>query len=341
MTPSTRELVYVSGYAPDIRVLSLDTTSAQLSDKSKISAGASPSYLAFSPDKRFLYAIDEAPQAADSKVLAFSIDPGDGHLTALNSAVTGGTGAPHLAVHPSGKYVAVAHYTSGEVVIIPIAADGSLGTAGPLNKGPRDSCQNAHQAVFDKSGKHLLVPCLGSNFVMQLNFDAGTLSYNDPATVPVDGGPRHIALSPDEKRAYVLSEYASIITAFKYDADSGKLSEPTTVNAYKTQAGSSAHILVHPSGKFLYVSNRQENSLGRFLLDAGGLPVSPTFITDMIATPRDFSIDPSGQFLILANQAGAQDVQLFRIAAESGELTRTQSLALGGSPTFTGALALP
>jgi 6-phosphogluconolactonase len=228
-------------------------------------------------------------------------------------------------------------------VIIPIAEDGSLGTAGPLDKGPNNSCENAHQAVFDKSGAHLLVPCLGSNFVMQFKFDAeaGTVTYNDPATVPVDGGPRHIALSPDEKRAYVISEYASIITAFKYDAQSGKLSEPTTVNSYKQQAGSSAQILVHASGKFLYVSNRQENSLGRFLLDANGLPTSPTFITDMIATPRDFSIDPTGTLLILANQAGAQDVQVFRIDAQSGELTRTQALALGNSPTFTGALVLP
>jgi 6-phosphogluconolactonase len=341
MNKPARETVYVSGYGPDIRVLSLDTASAQLSDKSKISGGMSPSYLAFSPDKRFLYAVNEAGAPADSKVLAFSVDASDGHLTALNSAVTGGTGAPHLAVHPSGRFLAVAHYNSGEVVIIPIGTDGSLGTAGPLNKGPNNSCQNAHQAVFDRTGDHLLVPCLGSNFVMQFKFDAGTLSYNDPATVPVEGGPRHLALSPDEKRAYVLSEHASTITTFKYDAASGKLSEPTTVNSYKQQAGSSAHILVHSSGKFLYVSNRQENSLGRFLLDGTGLPQSPSFVTDMIATPRDFSIDPTGSFLLLANQAGTQDVQVFRIDTQSGELTRSQSLALGGSPTFTGALVLP
>jgi 6-phosphogluconolactonase len=341
MNKPARETVYVSGYSPDIRVLSLDTASAKLSDKSKISGGMSPSYLAFSPDKRFLYAVNEAGAPADSKVQAFSIDATDGRLTALNSAVTGGTGAPHLAVHPSGRFLAVAHYNSGEVVIIPIGTDGSLGTAGPLNKGPNNSCQNAHQAVFDKTGDHLLVPCLGSNFVMQFKFDAGTLSYNDPATVPVEGGPRHLALSPDEKRAYVLSEHASTITTFKYDAESGKLSEPTTVNSYKQQAGSSAHILVHSSGKFLYASNRQENSLGRFLLDGNGLPQSPVFVTDMIATPRDFSIDPTGSFLLLANQAGAQDVQVFRIDTQSGELTRTQSLALRGSPTFTGALVLP
>jgi 6-phosphogluconolactonase len=201
--------------------------------------------------------------------------------------------------------------------------------------------------VFDASGEYLFVPCLGSNYVLQYRFMSGTLAYNSPATVAVSGGPRHIALDPQQKHAYVLSEQASTITWFSYDAASGKLSNPQTINGYSKQAGASAHIVVHPSGKWLYASNRKENSLGLFTLDAAtGRPEARKFETDMLAEPRDFSIDPTGTFLILANQgsdkpSSAQTVILYRIDAQNGELTRAQVVPNGQQPSFTLALVLP
>src|SRR5262249_1421635 len=148
----------------------------------------------------------------DSKVLAFAIDSKDGHLTPINSMETGAVGAPHLAVHPSGKWLAVAHYgndadgwTGGQVVIMPIHRDGSVGAAVSTSTGPSDHpCVNAHQAVFTTRGKYLLVPCLGSDSVVQYEFDHGNLSLNEPAIIEVasGAGPRHIALSPDQDRAY-------------------------------------------------------------------------------------------------------------------------------------------
>ncbi|HEX4352894.1 MAG TPA: beta-propeller fold lactonase family protein, partial [Polyangiales bacterium] len=169
----------------------------------------------------------------------------------------------------------------------------------------------------------------------------GKLAYNEPATVAVDGGPRHIALDPSEHYAYVLSELGSLITSFAYDATTGRLSAPQTIDSYMTTAGASAQIVVHPSGKWLYVSNRTENSLGLFSIDAQGRPHPQTFVTDHITTPRDFSLDESGQFLLLANQEGAQDVLVYRIDPSAGQLTRTQIAAVGGSPTFTRAISLP
>jgi 6-phosphogluconolactonase len=202
---------------------------------------------------------------------------------------------------------------------------------------------NAHQAVFDQGGRHLFVPCLGSNYVQQfkLNPADGSLTYNDPPTVAVTGGPRHMAFDPSEQHAYVLSETASTITSFDYDAASGKLSNPQVINSFQTTKGSSAHIVVHPSGGFLYASNRTENSIGLFGLDASGRPMARGFTTDMIAEPRDFTVDPSGSFLLSANQKGAQNVLVFKIDADSGALSRVQVVPVGDQPSFAGVLVLP
>lgn len=334
------ETLYVSGYGPQISVFGLDVQSGALSKRSQVSGGTSPSYMAFSPDHKFAYAVNEADGDA-SKVVAFSIDPSDGKLTQLNSQKTNGQGAPHLAVHPSGKWIAVAHYNSGEVTVLPVQNDGRLGPAGAPDKGPNGSCVKAHQAVFDRSGDHLLVPCLGSNYVIQYEFNAGQLSHNNPPTVPVTGGPRHLAFDPQQKYVYVLSELESLITTFKYDAATGTLSElQAPIPSYEKTPGSSAHILVHDSGKWLYVSNRKENSLGVFGLDASGEPAAISFSKEQISTPRDFSIDVTGRWLISANQDGDQSVLVFQIDQQTGLLTRKTTAAVGGSPTFTQALVL-
>lgn len=338
--PPAHETAYVSGGGSNIRVFDLATDSGTLTPRSMINGGTNPSYLAISPDKKYLYAVNEADGDA-SKVLAFSIDPSDGHLTAVDSAKTGGNGAPHLAVHPSGKWIAVAHYNSGHTTILPVGNNGGVSDPISVDKGPSSGCKNAHQAVFDRSGDHLFVPCLGSNYVIQFKFAAGKLSYNDPATVAIPGGPRHLALDPSEQNAYVLSELESKLTWLKYDKTTGTLSNPQTQNSYKTTSGSSAHIVVHASGRWLYVSNRTENSLGLFSIDATGRPAPVTFETELITTPRDFSVDALGKYLLLANQDGNQDVLVYRIAEADGKLTRVSVTPASGNPTFTTAITLP
>lgn len=338
---SAKQFVYVSGYGSNIHVLELDVQAGELTELTSADGGMSPSYMAFSRDKRFAYAINEA-DGANSKVLAFAVDPSDGKLSLLNSQVTGGSGSPHLAVHPSGKWIAVAHYTSGEVSVLPVQDDGSLGSASAPDRGPNDDCEKAHQAVFDASGDHLFVPCLDSNYVLQYRFNNGQLEYNDPPTVPVTGGPRHLAFDPTEKRAYVLTEHESTITQFDYDKATGLLTNARTpLKGFEQTKGSSAHIVVHSSGKWLYASNRKENTLGLFALAADGTPSAVAFEKDMISTPRDFSIDPTGRWLILANQEGAETVLLYSIDESSGKLTRKQVVEVGDNPTFTQALILP
>jgi 6-phosphogluconolactonase len=338
--PAGTPYVYVSGGASNITYFTLDVATGALTKQGTVAAGKNPSYLAVAPDKKTLYAINEAG-GGDSQVVAFSIDGATGALTEINRAPTSGEGAPHLAVHPSGKWLAVAHYTSGHTSILPIRADGGVEPASDVKKGPNDGCVNAHQAVFDSTGKYLFVPCLGSNFVVQYKFQDGKLGYNDPATVAVAGGPRHLAFDPAEAHAFVLSELESLITSFTYDADKGVLTNPESIDGYQTSKGKSAHLRVHPQKPWLYVSNRQENSIGLFSIDGAGRPHPVAFQTDMIQTPRDFTIDPTGTWLISANQEGAQDVIVFRIAAADGKLTRAQVVPVGGSPTFAGVVYLP
>jgi 6-phosphogluconolactonase len=157
----------------------------------------------------------------------------------------------------------------------------------------------------------------------------------------VSGGPRHLALAPDERHAYVLSELDSTLTSFAYDAASGTLSDPQVIDSQEQTKGASAHVVVHPSGRFLYASNRAENSLGLFAIDANGRLAPVAFEREGIETPRDFTVDPTGAYLILANQDGAEDLRVYRIAAEDGRLTFVQTVAVGESPTFVGCVMLP
>jgi 6-phosphogluconolactonase len=210
------------------------------------------------------------------------------------------------------------------------------------SRGPNDSCEKAHQAVFDETGGHVYVPCLGSNYVMHFTFSGGQLGYGEPATVTVMGGPRHMALHPTAPYAYVLSELESTLTRFAYDRTTGQLSAPASIPSFDARAGSSAHIVVHPSGKFLYVSNRTENSLGLFSIDAAtGTPSPVSFETAMISTPRDFAVDPTGRILISANQAGAQDLLVYRLDPSDGQMTRLRAVPVGGRPSFVGFVSLP
>jgi 6-phosphogluconolactonase len=338
--PSGTPYLYVSGYGPEITRFTVDLASGALTERGRVNGGTSPSYLAFAPDKRTLYAVNEA-SGAGSQVIAFAIDPATGALSEINRQATGGEGAPHLAVHPSGNWVAVAHYGSGHTSILPVRADGGVQAASDVKRGPSDDCGKAHQAVFDSTGQYLFVPCLESNYVLQHTFANGTLGFNDPPTVAVTGGPRHLALDPAEQHAYVLSELASTITSFVYDAATGRLTSPQVIDSHEDAAGASAHIAVHPSGRWLYASNRGEDSLGLFAIDAQGRPQAVAFERDMIDTPRDFTIDPTGALLISANQNGAQNLLVYRIDQGDGALARVQVVPVGGSPTFAGVLFLP
>jgi 6-phosphogluconolactonase len=329
--------VYVSGENPTITTLRLDPTSGALTRTATASAGTVPSYLAFAPSKKFLYAIDEIDQ---SRIIAFTVAGGSGTLREINREATGGAGAPHLTVDPTGRWVVVAHYDSNSVSVHPIRPDGGIGK-GVDSRKPGTA---AHQVVFDASGRFVFIPCLGSNLVAQYRFQGGKLLPNDPPAVTVAGGPRHMALDPKEQFAYVLSELENAVTSFRYDRATGRLSDPqrlpTITPTGKKQE--TAHVVVHPSGKFLYVSNGNDNSIVRFDIDAAtGRLSHPTYERTLIRFPRDFTIDPTGRYLIVANRDSASLVT-FRIDAATGKLGRVgDPVSVPSKPEFVGVLALP
>ena len=341
------QFVYVSGYSPTISCFTLDAAAGTLTPLSTSPGGKNPSFLAWSPNHRFVYALNESDPTG--RILSFSVNPETGALTKLNDETAGGKGTCHLSVHPSGKWLATANYGSGHVAILPIKDDGSLGAPVDVELPGK----NAHEALWDDSGAYLFVPCLGSDWIAQYRFDAktGMLTPNQPASVSTDkgAGPRHLAFNPKRTFAYGINELNGSLTTYTYDAARGTLAPidvVTTLPAEFKASGkrnNTAEIAVVGSGKFLYASNRGHDSLVIYRLD----PVSgkPTFIAyenggGYVKEPRHFSIDPSQSLVLVASQR-ADHVTLYRIDQEQGTLTKVSTVTVPPGPSFVATMSAP
>ena len=240
-------------------------------------------------------------------------------------------------------WVFVANYTSGTVATLPVKADGSLGA-------PADTQSPgalAHMIVPDPSGRFVFVPCKGSDYVAQYVFDAATGKLAPNATphlaTAAGAGPRHLEFHPDGKHAYLIAENASTMTALAFDATAGTLTALQTVSTLPggfTGTNTGAEVHVHPSGKWLFGSNRGDDSIVVFPLDATGAMGTPTFAKSGGATPRDFALDPTGAHLYTANQ-GAGDVVAFGFDASSGALSAVGAPLPVASASFVGVFPLP
>jgi 6-phosphogluconolactonase len=339
--------VYVGGYRPEISVFRLDRASGKLTPAGSAAAGTAPSFLAFDPSARHLYAVDEVDEG---RVLAFAIDAGSGALTPLGTASSAGTIPAHLSVDRTGRWLLVANYADkkpGTIAVLPVDADGRLGAAADTRDfGPGTM---PHMIVTDPGNRFVLVPCKGGSFVAQLDFDAATgkLTPNQPDRVPAPpgSGPRHLAFHPNGRLAYVINEQALTITGYAFDAATGRLAARQTVSTLPAgvrpgRGDSTAEIHVHPSGRFLYGSNRGYDSVAIYRLDdSGGL----TLVGQerrTIRKPRAFDLDPSGAFLLVANQSG-DDVSVFRVAPSSGMLEPVgPPTPAGKAPSFVGVVLL-
>jgi 6-phosphogluconolactonase len=339
LLPAPPPFVYVSGYAPTIARYTLDLMTGALQARGATTATGSPSFLAVDPARRHLYAVDET----NSKVEAFAIDAQSGALTHLGSdAGSGGSGPAHLAVDGSGKWILVANYGSGDVGILPIQADGSAGAPTSLHAGA-----NAHQVVLDANDALAWVPCLGANYVAQYSFDAaaGKLTPSTPPTVAAaaaNAGPRHLALHPNRTRAYLAEETASMVSAWAVDAGGHLtlLQRQTTRAAGASGSNTGAEVQVHPTGKWVYVSNRGDDDLGLFAVAADGTltPIAHTKTGGQ--TPRHFSIEPGGRWLLVANQ-GSGDVRVFAVDGNAGTLTAAGTPVAATMPSFVGVVPPP
>jgi 6-phosphogluconolactonase len=293
---------------------------------------SNPSYLAFDPGLRHLYSVNEM---TDGGVSAYLVNQTNGTLTFLNSASTNGKDTTHLSVQPSGQYLFAASYTSGNFQVFRILGDGSIGAMTDNfqsvgnGTGPNPARQegpHAHQILTDLDGNHVFGVDLGADKVNVWNLDStGKLIQNTVPFVPIasGSGPRHMAFHPDRLHAYVLSELASSVTVFDYDPVRAALIWKQTISTLPpdfTGTNTTAEIRIHPSGRFLYNTNRGHNSVTMFEIDpeTGELDVIGWESTRG-QWPRGMNIDPSGTFLYAANQ-NTDNIAVFRVQPANGKL---------------------
>jgi 6-phosphogluconolactonase len=362
---SRREtLVYFGTYTNDkskgVYVSRLDLASGKLTAPELAAETPSPSYLAIHPSGNFLYAANEV-RSFDGKdagsVSAFAIDRKTGKLTPLNRESAGGRGPVYVIVDKTGRNVLVSNYGGGSVAVLPIGPDGTLNpasafiqhTGSSVNK-ERQSAPRAHSINLDPGNRFAYAADLGLDKVLIYRFDAdkGSLVANDPpfAAVAPGAGPRHFAFHPSGRFAYVINEINVTLTAFESDPQRGTLTEVETVstlppNVPVQQGFSTADVRLHPSGRFLYGSNRGYDSIVVFAVDekTGRLTQRQNEPTQG-STPRGFGIDPTGAYLLAANQR-SDSVVVFRIDQQTGRLTPTGQKIDVGAPACVKFVAAP
>jgi 6-phosphogluconolactonase len=338
---------YTNGKSEGIYVAEFDPATGKLGEPKLAAKTEQPSFLAIHPSGKYLYAANETDSFQGKKsgaITAYAIQD-DGSLKQLNQKTSSGAAPCHLVVDKTGKNVLAANYSGGNVCVYAIEQNGELDkqTAFVQHTGSsvdrsRQEAPHAHSINVDAANRFALAADLGLDKVLIYKFDAdkGTLTPNDPPAglSPKGGGPRHLAFHPSGKYAYVCNEMLSSVTAFAYDPQQGLLKELQTISTLpeEVKGNSTAEVQVHPSGKFVYVSNRGHNSIAIFQVDpATGKLTAAGHQGKDIKIPRNFGIDPSGQWLVVCNQEGNSAI-VFKIDQASGALAPTDSKIEVGNP---------
>ena len=343
--PMSQNLVYIanSGAEPfGITVAALDYASGCLSVIQQVSEISECHYLNPHPNGRFLYA---TTMDGEIEVVAFAI-AADGRLRKLNSQPAAGTSPCYVCVDDSQRNVLLVNYVNdgarGNIRVYPIGADGRLRPHSEMiehaGSGPnreRQDVSHPHMILTTPDNRHAVVPDLGNDtvYLYALDAAAGRLALAQTLGLPPGAGPRHVAFHPELPRMYVINELDSTLATFAYDAsDSWALLsiEPTLPPGHIQPAerpNYCADVHVHPSGKFLYGSNRGHDSLVIFALDADGKPALLGHQPTLGQWPRAFMIDNSGEFLVVGNRH-TDDAVVFAIDSETGLLSKRSQLAI-------------
>jgi 6-phosphogluconolactonase len=339
-------LFYVGTYTEEgskskgIYAYRYDAAASQITPLGLAAETTNPSFVAPSPNGKYLYAVNEVGNYKGPNsggVSAFSIDHATGKLTFLNEVASQGADPCYLIVDKAGKYVLVANYTGGSIAVFPVLADGKLGDAsafvqhtGHGTDPRRQEGPHAHSIDLSPDNRFAMVDDLGLDELLVYKFDGakGTLTSNDPpfAKVEAGAGPRHFALRPDGKFAYVVAEMGHTVTVFANDATSGKMQPLQTVTTLPKDfkgRNDDAEIQMHPSGKFLYASNRGEDTIAIYAIDGRkGTLTQVGSVPTGGKEPRSFEIDPTGALLFAENQK-SDNITVFKIDPKTGKLTPT------------------
>ena len=343
--PTTYDLLigtYTKGKSKGIQVFRFYVETGKLAYLSQIEGVSNPSYLCVSKDNHFVYAVNE--DGKNGGVSSFTFEPNEGKLILLNKQSSAGADPCYISVDEDRKNVFVANYSSGSLAVLPINKDGSLQPASQIiqdtGKGTDTSRQegpHVHIAYFSPNEKYLLYTDLGTDKLNILRYHASNpqpLMPSASVSVKSGNGPRHVVFSPDKKYLYLLQEMGSAINVYNFNG--GEPKEVQTINmlpaGFKGTNGAAA-IHISPSGRFLYASDR---------LDASAIMVYAinqetgklTFMQRQLTygkNPRDFAIDPTGKFLLAANQ-DSDTIIVFRIDEATGKLMLTRTRIEVGNP---------
>lgn len=279
-----------------------------------------PSYLAFSPDASRLYAVSEGETDDTSALNAYAVEA-DGSLTLLSRHATGGAAPCYVKV--AGDYVYTANYLGGSVSVFPINPDGSTQPTVHIEKFVREGDVAHLHGVFDAPGRELYATDLGLDSFYRIDpvtDDDGTYHFNilSTTTLPERFGPRHLAVSTDASRLYLLGELSGEVAVFDVEGAEPKLLQ--LIPSDSVGGGGCADIHLSPDGRFLYASNRlKEDGISTFAVDAEGLLTKIDY-THTGIHPRNFTLTPDGRWLLCANR-DTDNIQIFERNAESGKLT--------------------
>ena len=353
---ATQYLAYFGTYttktaSKGIYAYRFETASGRLTPLGVVAETPNPAFLVAHSNGRFLYAANEH----ENTVSAFAMDTQSGKLTPINTVESRGGAPCHVSIDKTGKFLLVANYGSGSVAAFPIQPNGALGDATGFvqHKGSsvdraRQTGPHAHFIDVSPDNRFVLTADLGLDQVLSYRFDAakGTLTPNNPpfATLKPGSGPRHLAFHPSGKFVFVNGEMSATLTSFSYDAATGAMKEVNTVSTLPgdfSGAKSTAEVQVDRAGRNVYVSNRGHDSIASFSVNPSTGMLMPTGHTPTGGrTPRYFTLDPSGNFLLAGNQ-DSDTVTVFRVDQKTGHPTATPIETLRDVPHAVSIVFVP
>jgi len=348
------------GHGQGIHLFEMNLATGGLVQREIFENDSNPSWLAFSPNREYLYSANEISNykgTNSGSVSAYSVDRASGRLSLLNTMSSEGAGPAHLSVHPSGKFVFVANYHGGSVTVLPVGSHGELGAASDVlhdagSVGPARSSSaalgsfaisghdkpHAHMIQSDAAGKFVVASDLGLDQILIWKFDAATgkLSPADPPAVSLSpgDGPRHFVFHPNGQWFYSLQEEASTLVTYAYDSISGKLATQQTISTLPKEfkgTNYTSELVISPDARFLYVANRLHDSIAWFSIGDGGILAFVGEEWTRGDYPRSFNFDPSGRYLCCCNQR-SDVVTTFAANRRTGALTFTGQYTPVGTP---------
>lgn len=326
---------YTGTGSKGIYVYNFDAATGKSTFLNSTDSSSNPSYLTISNDHKFLYSVNETHGDNPGRASAYALDVNDGKLTLLNSQAVNGDDPCYINVSQNNKWVITGNYSSGNVSVFPVDETGKLQPVSQLIQDSGSSVHknqaspHVHGAVFSKDEKYVFTPDLGVDKVMIYKFkqdQSQPLVPANPSFVSTEPGtgPRHFTFHPNNKYAYLVEELKGSVSAYRYKKGHLKFFQRITThaNGFSGEAAS-ADIHVSPDGKFLYASNRgEENNIAIYAIDKKGMLSSVGHQPTGGKTPRNFAIDPSGNYLLVANQ-NSDNIIVFKRDIATGLLQKT------------------